>query len=113
MNWNEARKELKNVKRRYRQAMREWRKNNGAHIQPSMRTRETFAINALSKTPDDFAHGVEALKPTRRNGSLLLYANTGETYALTILAFVGYDRTLFKIGNWGDLVESGRYKGYA
>lgn len=42
-------------------------------------------------------------------GNTVYYLNMGDTYAETILAYVSYERVTFKIGNWGDLVESGNY----
>lgn len=42
-------------------------------------------------------------------GNTVYYFNMGDAYAETILAYVSYERVTFKIGNWGDLVESGNY----
>lgn len=43
--------------------------------------------------------------------TVVYYANTGETYDTTVLAWhnARTRRTVFKLGSWGDLVESGRY----
>ena len=53
-------------------------------------------------------HGVKSIRH-KYSGNTVYYLNVGETYAETILAYVSYERVTFKIGNWGDLVESGNY----
>jgi hypothetical protein len=71
------------------------------------------AYLALESLNGPVSHGTEAI---RRSGRLatVFYANMGETYATTILAYVssdlfGRESARFTLGTWGGLVESGRY----
>lgn len=63
---------------------------------------------ALESVPDTY--GMESLR-TKDSYRTLHYANTGETYNTTVLAWHNWrtNRTVFGLGNWGDLVESRRY----
>lgn len=63
---------------------------------------------ALESVPDTY--GMESLG-MKYSESTLYYANTGEIYNTTVLAWHNWrtKRTVFGLGNWGDLVESGRY----
>jgi|LakMenEpi03Aug12_release.lakeMendotaPanAssembly.Ray.scaffolds.fasta_scaffold615500_1 hypothetical protein len=65
-------------------------------------------MDALESVPNTY--GVESLQ-MRYSSTILYYANTGETYETTVLAWHNpySQRTTFKLGNWGDLVESGDY----
>lgn len=87
---------LKQVRQTYR---REKRKGKTAW--------EAMKI-ALESVPDTY--GMEALN-MRYSYTVLYYANTGEAYRTTVLAWhnARTQRTEFRLGNWGDLVESGRY----
>jgi len=55
-------------------------------------------------------YGIESIS-AKYADTEVFYANTGETYARTILCFHNWKtkRARFILGNWGDLVESGRY----
>lgn len=46
-------------------------------------------------------HGVERI--TGRNGFVMSYANSGDTYACTVLLFPS---GAFRVGSWGDVVET-------
>lgn len=66
-------------------------------------------------------HGIESVR-NKRTGNVVMYANLGDTYDTTILCYVSdagnYNRhpanwkykVQFRLGSWGDLVESGLYE---
>lgn len=99
--------DLAAAKKRYAKLIRDWEKDHPGMNCPA-RIREVFAQVTLEAVADSY--GVEGLNPANRDGSPVLYANRGDAYAPTILAFIGFARTRFKAGNWGDLAESGRYR---
>lgn len=51
-------------------------------------------------------YGVEHIPVTRGGGNGLLYSNTGESYATTIL--YDMDSHAFRLSSWGDVVERDR-----
>ncbi len=57
-------------------------------------------------------HDIQSVR-NKVTGMRVLYANTGDTYDTTILCYIshGYNgyEAQFRLGSWGDLVESGRY----
>lgn len=66
-------------------------------------------------------HGIESVR-NKRTGNVVMYANLGDTYDTTVLCYVSnacsYDchpanwkyKVQFRLGSWGDLVESGLYE---
>jgi hypothetical protein len=54
-------------------------------------------------------YGVEYIERCRDN-QINYYVNMGETYATTVIAHCSHSRVTFKLGSWGDLVESGEYR---
>jgi hypothetical protein len=56
------------------------------------------------------AHGVELIRH-KYNGTIVFYANMGDTYDQTVLAFLSSNGNVrFRLGDWGSLVETGRYE---
>jgi hypothetical protein len=64
---------------------------------------------ALRKNEQAWHFGIELIQ-SKYSCTTIYYLNTGETYNMTILAYYSKSRVIFKIGNWGDLVDSGRYE---
>lgn len=87
---------LKQVRQMYRRE-----KRNG-------KTAGEAMIIALESVPDTYGIGDVSRK---YSCTVVYFANTGETYQTTVLAWHNFNtqRTQFRLGNWGDLVESGRY----
>lgn len=65
---------------------------------------------ALENSPV-YNHGVESIGAKYSNTEVF-YLNRGYPYDHTVLAFYSRDskRVTFRLGNWGDLVETGRYE---
>jgi len=84
----------------------------------SISNRAKFAL-ALDGIVD--YHDIQSVR-NKRTGNVVLYANLGDTYDTTILCYVSdavnYGthpanwkyKIQFRLGSWGDLVESGIYE---
>jgi hypothetical protein len=84
----------------------------------SISTRAKFAL-ALEGLVDH--HDIQSVR-NKRTGNVVMYANLGDTYNTTILCYVSDAcpkmthpanwkyKIQFRLGSWGDLVESGLYE---
>lgn len=59
--------------------------------------------------PEDSYGLLEVINSYSEVSPVLCY-NTGDTYSQTVLAYVGYEKVSFKLGCWGDLIESKKYR---
>lgn len=98
---------LKKARRYARQQLNKILENHYGHISHA-------AAKALELAEEKYnlgTMGVEGFTGTNNRGDIrnVLYLNAGDTYETTLL-FIDDDCTgYFTIGNWGDIVERGRY----
>ena len=72
--------------------------------------RERIVYSVLNNNAD-LINGYDVLSFVNKYTGRCVYCiNVGETYERTIMVYVGADRAHFKIGNWGDLIETGKYE---
>jgi hypothetical protein len=73
-------------------------------------SRYNAMLYAMSEgTPGEYTHGTECIQ-SKYTGTKVFYANAGDTYDTTVMCYFSYSNTRFVLGNWGDLVETGRYE---
>ncbi len=103
--------QLASVKKAFKSEL-ERLKKAGNYITINSEVQQVFSLS-VRDIPE--VHDVQVLW-NKRNGRRVLYANTGDTYDVTILLYISNDRWSndakwqMRLGSWGDLVESGVYE---
>ena len=65
--------------------------------------------DSMHLVESDSTYGLEYITAKYRD-SIVYYLNTGDTYGHTLMCYVSDERARFVLGNWGDLVETGKYE---